>query len=880
VHYLISIDAHAHREAETKLAGLLATTIRWVGTAWPLTGRDEELRRINAALTGEGAYAGVVVAGDPGVGKSRLARDALALIPGRYGVRWVVATASARPLPLGVFAEWVSDVGTDPMTLVRDLIQSLTANTKGGPVVVGVDDAHLLDGLSAFVLHQLVQRRLAKVIVTVRNRETAPDAVTSLWKDSYLERLELQPLSQDESDSLLSGTLGGPLDPATAQQLWNLTRGNVLFLRHLVEQEVASHRLRDDAGLWSWSGEPTASNTLAELIETQMGALPEPLGEVLDLVAVGEPLDSEVLAAMVGADAVEEAETQGLITVDEGPNSVARVAHPLYGEMRRARGGALRLRRLRGQIVLALADTPMRDARDLIYRALLTLDSDLPADGALFTQAAGAAMQLFDPALTEKLAGAGRRAEETYEAIAIHTFALHLTGQASECERVLADAEIGPLTPEYQTNIAVHRAGNLLWGLGSPAEANRVLDAASTQSSTTPSLTLEGFRAVFEAANGHAQTAIDAAYAVASSVDAGFTAMMADFALVIALGHAGRVREVADAAAHGYALAASSVEAAPLVFGLNEFHVESLILGGYQSDAEAETERWARQTAEIPAVHGAYAASIIGRAELSAGRVRNATEWLEKGMRGFRRFANAKYGAVGICRSDLVIALSLSRNRVAASDVLKTLNADSKPFGFMDSRCILAEAWVSAAEGMVTDAVAKCRRAADAARHRGHFALEVRCLQTATRFGDHTTAPRLADLCAVVDGPRVKSAAAHAAALAADDTDGLIAASEQLEQMGDMLSAADAAAHAAAAYRRRNQRGSALMARERVQRLAELCDRPDTPALREAKESKPLTPRQREIFALVAQGFSNKQIAERLNMSVRTVEGHRFRADK
>ena len=40
----------------------------------------------------------------------------------------------------------------------------------------------------------------------------------------------------------------------------------------------------------------------------------------------------------------------------------------------------------------------------------------------------------------------------------------------------------------------------------------------------------------------------------------------------------------------------------------------------------------------------------------------------------------------------------------------------------------------------------------------------------------------------------------------------------------------------------------------------------------------PLTPREREIVSLAARGLSNKDIAERLTVSVRTVEGHLYRA--
>ena len=42
------------------------------------------------------------------------------------------------------------------------------------------------------------------------------------------------------------------------------------------------------------------------------------------------------------------------------------------------------------------------------------------------------------------------------------------------------------------------------------------------------------------------------------------------------------------------------------------------------------------------------------------------------------------------------------------------------------------------------------------------------------------------------------------------------------------------------------------------------------------KSTAGLTPRQREILKLVSQGYTNRDIARRLSISVRTVEVHRF----
>ncbi|MBV9350385.1 MAG: helix-turn-helix transcriptional regulator, partial [Mycobacterium sp.] len=50
-----------------------------------------------------------------------------------------------------------------------------------------------------------------------------------------------------------------------------------------------------------------------------------------------------------------------------------------------------------------------------------------------------------------------------------------------------------------------------------------------------------------------------------------------------------------------------------------------------------------------------------------------------------------------------------------------------------------------------------------------------------------------------------------------------------------------------------------------------------TPAVDAAAQPLPITEREREIAMLVASGLSNRQIADRLSISVRTVDGHLYR---
>ncbi len=105
----------------------------------------------------------------------------------------------------------------------------------------------------------------------------------------------------------------------------------------------------------------------------------------------------------------------------------------------------------------------------------------------------------------------------------------------------------------------------------------------------------------------------------------------------------------------------------------------------------------------------------------------------------------------------------------------------------------------------------------------------------------------------------------------------LVSLTSTLGMAGDATSAR-AAAQAAAAHTRQDRRGSAQAAATCAHRLAQACEGARTPALATLAAPLPLTGREREAVTLAAGGLSNRQIADRLVVSVRTVEGHLYRA--
>ena len=133
-------------------------------------------------------------------------------------------------------------------------------------------------------------------------------------------------------------------------------------------------------------------------------------------------------------------------------------------------------------------------------------------------------------------------------------------------------------------------------------------------------------------------------------------------------------------------------------------------------------------------------------------------------------------------------------------------------------------------------------------------------------------AARLSELAAGIEGELAAARAAHTRALADRDPEALETVSETFDALGADLLAAESAADAAVAWRRRGDHRAATAAERRAGWLASRCEGADTPALRGGEARARLTAAEWEAAQLAAAGRSNKQIAEDLVVSVRTIE--------
>jgi DNA-binding CsgD family transcriptional regulator len=845
-----------------------------VAPNWPVVRRENEFTAIHNALVEQTGVRGIVLIGDAGVGKTTLARLVTQSLPVR--VQWVAGTESARSIPLGVFAHLVgSATSRDPVAFLSAARESIIAE---GDSVIGVDDAHLLDQLSATLLHQLALDGSVHIVATVRTGETVPDAITSLWKDGYLRRLHLTPFTRNQCVTLIEEALGGRVEGLSADLMWDASGGNALFVRHLVEGALEAGTLRQVRGVWQLRGRTAVTSELASLLDSRVEQLPDDVLHTLRLLTFCEPLDLDALTGIVGAEAVEDAESRGLVRVVEEHSSVdVRFNHPLFGEVIRRRLGMAAARRVRGEVVRALQGQPLRGPTDRIRLAELTLDSDQQPDLELLVTAARDAIALTNVTLGERLARAAANRGAGLVASELLARSLLWQGKAAEAEETLSSFDPDVLNERDLVRWGLARIANLHWSMGDAESADEVLELLRERVTDDALLLLvDGVASASRAFENQLAESVALSERVLAEPDAHPTAVeWAAIGGALALALMGRSEEVAAVAARGHQVK-SRVDG--LLRYLAAFgEVRALALAGDFDTAAQRSADIVRITSAGQYLAWGMANVLVGTIGVARGLFADTVPRMEQTVAAL----TAESAASWSFPARLLLAQSycvLGRVQPGAKMMAEVKTRFGRHVAVFGPQLKIAESWLAAAEGNVSAAIELALEAARLASESGQQAIEMLALHDAVRFGDQDCLDRLVEVATATGGRRATVITAHAEAVRDRDAAAIAVAAQRFEEIGALLSAADAAAQAAVAFEDRDDRRRSVEAAGTANRLAAECGGIRTPALDLAEHPLPLTVREREIANLVAAGLSNRDIADRLTVSVRTVEGHLYRA--
>ena len=191
----------------------------------------------------------------------------------------------------------------DTLELLRRSGEALRRQARDRRVVLGVDDAQLLDPVSAALVLHLASSSAAFVVATVRSGEPVPDAIQSLWKDAGAPRLELGRLSDDAVAALLESGLGGPVEQRAVEWVITLQPGQPAVRARAGARRAGGRHARPAPAVSGGSPASRAvSASLRELVGERMTALAASSRAPIELLALAEPLRIDELTTLAGLE--------------------------------------------------------------------------------------------------------------------------------------------------------------------------------------------------------------------------------------------------------------------------------------------------------------------------------------------------------------------------------------------------------------------------------------------------------------------------------------------------------------------------------------------------------------------------------------------------
>jgi DNA-binding CsgD family transcriptional regulator len=276
-----------------------------------MVGREAELRELlRLATSGRGGTA--MIAGEPGIGKTRLVQELVAGVPAGTEVLIGHAEPGSLSRPYEVLLDAVGDRPGHEAALAeltdasRSLVERLHAGlalltgiTGDAPAVVVFEDLHWADSESAALFERLAEQPGPRLLIGTYR----PDEVTRGQPVAHLlDRLErrhgpahlrLDRLSMADTGALVTAVTGQPAPYRTVAALHHRTGGNPFFLEELLRGRTAEDvdKLPDLPLPW----------TLAELLRGQVDQLADEPRRVAEAAAVlGYRVPFDLLAAVTG----------------------------------------------------------------------------------------------------------------------------------------------------------------------------------------------------------------------------------------------------------------------------------------------------------------------------------------------------------------------------------------------------------------------------------------------------------------------------------------------------------------------------------------------------------------------------------------------------
>lgn len=870
----------------------------------PFVGRRHYVDAATETLR-SGATGAVLLVAEPGLGKSALAEAIAENLAGEMIVMRVHGSPSLANVPYGVLAPYLVDLPEDPTSSHVAILRAFWAQferLRAGrelPLLLLVDDAHELDPATANVIVDLITANWAKVVASCRPRPGLPPSLMQLWYDSMAERFDLEPLSRDDVDDAAERILGGPVLPSTSHMLWTASEGNPMLLNCLLEDGRANGSIVRNNGVWLLAGPlATGGPALTGAVRNQLLRRTPQEREALTMIALAEPVSLVALEATSGADMVQALVDSQLVEMSTDSEEQLRLRHPVYGQAIRSMVSSSRSLQLRQQLISYLDSQPGSEAA-LLRMVAWSVESGVKVPDSQLLKAAIHAARTFQNETAINLAARIHDPGPWQQGRAAASRAYFNLGLYTEAARAL---EASKLDGAPGHNHSVAPAGGMLLeasirtalaaaepgGFGPALGRGPGQRSGASRSVIAQALPLRPLMQLLEldAAGdfqGLAEMLDELGPALLADVEDRKQDILSSFLLCMRSDVLRAQGDPVQALAEANQAAEQVPEDPEELFFIREFvlyrqaaaAVDSgdwvqteKLLGSYEADAGpglttfGGTIQYFRGLALVR--QGRFdAAFTLLRAAVEALRLNDPQQLLRCAV-GMAGYAAVRAGE----RQHAQMMVEESRGLrgpgrgpdwclgpVFAAATAEVLNRDG--------------AGLAALQDLLDSVFPTLTASA-----------RLQALSLWLELGSGTAVDQTLELTLTMTGPWARAWSHFAAARGTRDPATAMKAAESVASLGMMRMARDGFAHAAGLYKAAGDQGGARQAAIRQGQ----CDhdlgdqRPGAVAGPAQTAQVQLTRRERDIIVLAIEGLTDRQIADRLMVSVRTVEGHLYRS--